>query len=211
MNSKHIAAAVAALALASTAQAFAQTHHVAAAPAAAAAPAVNAATLQHGPPIPGVCIFSDERAVATSAVGKAFETRMQQLRAQAAAELSGEQTSLRNDVQAFQGKRASLTQEQQQQQAAPLAQREEAFNQKAQQRQAEMEYTARHQLSRINQTLTPLVQSIYQQRHCSLLLSAEAVMGANPAMDITDAVVAQLNSRMSTITFDRETPPAGAQ
>ena len=60
-------------------------------------------------------------------------------------------------------------------------------------------------------TITPIVQAVYQQRHCSLLLNADGVMGGNPAMDISDAVVQQLNARMSTITFDRETPPAGAQ
>ncbi len=144
-------------------------------------------------------------------VGKAFETRYQQLRAQAAAELSGEENALKTDVQAFQAKRASLTQEQQAQAAGPLQQREQVLSQKASERQAELEYTARHQLQRIDQAMEPLVRSLYQERHCSLLLNASSVMGANPAMDMTDAVVAQLNTRMTTITFDRESPPAGAQ
>lgn len=209
MNSKLYAAAIAAIALASAVQAQAQTH--ARSGATAIAPAASGAAISHGPPIPGICIFSNERVIASSSVGKAWDARLQQLRAQAAAELSAEQTSLKNDVQAFQTRRGSLTQEQQQQQAGPLQQREDAFNQKAQLRNAELEYTARHQMQRIEAVINPIVQTVYQEHHCSLLLNGDAVMGGNPAMDLSDDVVRQLNTRMSTITFDRETPPQGAQ
>jgi outer membrane protein len=205
---KLLGAAATTLLLVSSVQAQAQSKKSAAAPA----PAASAAPpITHGPPLTGVCIFSRDAAVATSTVGKAFETRYQQLRAQAAAEISGDENALKTDVQAFQAKRASMTQDQQQAAAGPLQQREQALQQKATQRQQELEYTARHQLSRIDQAMEPLVRDIYQQRHCSLLLNASSVMGANPAMDITDAVRDQLNTRMTAITFDRETPPVASQ
>ena len=41
-----------------------------------------------------------------------------------------------------------------------------------------------------------------------MLLNGEAVMAANPAMDLTQDITTALNGRMSTITFDRETAPA---
>jgi outer membrane protein len=210
---KILGAAATTLLLVSTVQAQAQSKKSTAKTTATSAPASATAAppITHGPPIPGICIFSRDAAVATSTVGKAFETRYQQLRAQAAAEISGDENALKTDVQAFQAKRASMTQEQQQAAAAPLQQREQALQQKASQRQAELEYTARHQLSRIDQAMEPLVRDIYQERHCSLLLNASAVMGANPAMDITETVVSQLNTRMTAITFDRETPPVAAQ
>ncbi|MHB8284437.1 MAG: OmpH/Skp family outer membrane protein [Caulobacteraceae bacterium] len=210
MTSKILGTAVTALILVSAAQAQAQSKKSSA--AAAPAPAASAApAITHGPPIPGVCVFSRDAAVATSTVGKAFETRYQQLRAQAAAEISGDENSLKTDVQAFQAKRASMTQEQQAAAASPLQQREQALQQKATQRQSELEYTARHQLAKVDQAMEPLVRDIYQQRHCALLLNANGVMGANPAMDITESVVSQLNTRMTAITFDRETPPVAAQ
>ena len=178
----------------------------------AAASTTPARPLALGPEIPGMCIFFQNRGVGSSIVGGAFDARMQQLRSQAAAELSGEQSQLRADVQAFQTRRASLTQEQQQQQAAPLQQRGDALSQKAQQRNAELEYTFRHQLSRIAQALDPIIQTVYQDRHCSILLNGDSeVMAANPTMDITPAVISQLNQRMTTIAFDRESPPASAQ
>jgi outer membrane protein len=204
MTSKLISGAAALLML-SAVQASAQTasHKTAAAPAAPAA-----ATITYGPPITGVCVFSNEGAMGGSSVGKAAATRQQQLVAQASAELSGEQSSLQDDVKAFQAKRASLTQDQIQAQGQPLEERAAALNQKATQRQRELEYTFRHARARIEQVMEPLVKTVFEERHCSLLLSGDAVMATNPAMDITSAVVTRLNATMSTITFDRETPPA---
>jgi len=210
MTSKHIGTSkliggAAALLMLSAVQASAQTstHKTA---AAAAAPA--ATTINYGPPITGVCVFSNEGALGTSLVGKAAATRLQQLRAQASAELSGEQASLQEDIKAFQAKRASLTQDQIQAQGAPLEERAQALNQKATQRQRELEYTAQHARVRVEQAMEPLVRAVFEERHCSLLLNGDSVMAANPAMDITSAVVTRLNSTLSTITFDRETPPA---
>jgi outer membrane protein len=204
MTSKLIGGA-AALILLSAAQASAQTtSHKAA--AASVAPAGT--TINYGPPITGLCVFSNEAALGTSAVGKAAATRLQQLRAQASAELSGEQASLQEDIKAFQAKRASLTQDQIQAQGAPLEERAQALNQKATQRQRELEYTAQHARVRVDQAMEPLVRAVFEERHCSVLLNGDSVMAANPAMDITSAVVTRLNATMSTITFDRETPPA---
>jgi outer membrane protein len=204
MTSKLIGGA-AALILLTAVQASAQTtsHKTA-----AASVAPTGTTINYGPPITGLCVFSNEAALGTSAVGKAAATRLQQLRAQASAELSGEQASLQEDIKAFQAKRASLTQDQIQAQGAPLEERAQALNQKATQRQRELEYTAQHARVRVDQAMEPLVRAVFEERHCSVLLNGDSVMAANPAMDITSAVVTRLNATMSTITFDRETPPA---
>jgi len=203
--SKLISGAAAALLLLSAAQASAQT---ASHKAAAAAPGASAPSpISYGPPIAGICVFYNDVALAESQVGKAAATRMQQIRAQISAELSGEQTSLQADIKAFQEKRASLTQDQIQAQGQPLEERAQALNQKATQRQRELEYTAQHVRVRISQAMEPLVRSVFEEHHCTVLLNGEAVMAANPAMDLTSSVVARLNTTMSTITFDRETPP----
>jgi len=202
---KLIGGAAAALLLLSAVQASAQTttHK-----SAAAAPGIAAQSpISYGPPISGLCVFYNDAALAESQVGKAAATRLQQIRAQISAELSGEQTSLQTDIKAFQDKRASLTQDQIQAQGQPLEERAQALNQKATQRQRELEYTAQHVRVRISQAMEPLVRAVFEERHCTVLLNGEAVMAANPAMDLTPAVVTRLNSTMSTITFDRETPP----
>jgi Skp family chaperone for outer membrane proteins len=212
MNSKLLGAAVAALALAAAAGAHAQhksgTATRSSSATSTASPAVAATPLKHGPAIPGLCVFSNTAVMQTSSVGKAYIARMQQLRSQAAAEIGGQQTQLQNDEKALVAKRSTLSQQQLEQQAQPLQQREQALNATAEQRQRDLQYTAVRQQERIAAAIQPIATSVYEQHNCSLLLNGDTVMAENPAMDITQEVVSQLNGRMSTITFDRETAPA---
>ena len=154
-----------------------------------------------------------DRTIAVSNVGKAFQTRMQQLTQQAEAELAPERTQLQSDVGALQGQQASLAADVYQQRGAALNQRIQAYQAKADQRTQELEATRDKNLNRIAQEIQPLLVSVYNTRKCSVVMNAEALIAANPAMDISDDVATQLNGRMSTITFDRERldgPGAGA-
>jgi Skp family chaperone for outer membrane proteins len=214
MKKIYAGAAAAALLLAAAAGAQAQTSKKSQATAShtattsAAAPAAALPPLTHGPAIPGVCVYSNAAAIENSSVGKAFGDRMQQLRAQATAELSGEASSLQNDEKALAAKRGSMSADQFNQQAQPLAQRDAALNQKAETRNRELQATYAKQMHRIGEVVQPLVVSAYEAHHCSVLLNGEAVMAANPAMDLSQEVTTALNSKMTTITFDRETAPA---
>lgn len=178
------------------------------APAATGAAAPAPPPINHGPALTGVCIYTDERAVGSSNVGKAAATRMQQLRAQVAAELQAEQTTLQADASALNAKKATLPADQFAAQAQPLQARADALNAKANQRQRELEATGGEALQQIHQKVDGILRTIYQQRGCSILLNGESVITANPAMDISDLVIAQLNAVMPTITFDRKILPA---
>jgi len=199
MTSKFLTATASGLvALAMTSAAMAQT-----APAAApAAPAVPATT--HGAALPGVCIFSSQRAVGASLVGQAVDARLKTIIQQVNAELTGERTALDTEAKALDAKRATLDQGTLEQQAAALQVKANAWQRKGQQRQKEVEATEQKALSRVYQELDPAIKQVYQQRTCGLLLDRESVLLANPAMDITDGVVAALNARIKTLTFDRE-------
>ncbi len=212
MNKNLIGSAAAILVFATAVGAHAQSHRSGArstsaatstAPAAAAQPPLN-----HGPPIAGMCIYSNAQALGTSTVGKAYANRMQQLRSQAAAELSGQQNQLQTEEKALVAKRATLNQEQFAQQAQPLSAREQQLNQTADLRSRELQATAVHQQQRLGAAIEPLVRTAYESHHCSVLINGDGVMAANPAMDLTPEVVTALNARMTTITFDRETAPA---
>ena len=136
MNKNLTGGAAAILVLATAAGAHAQTHRSSAArssaAATAAAPSAAAqAPLPQGPTITGMCVYSNAQALGLSSVGKAYATRMQQLQAQAAAEISGQQTSLQTQEKALVAKRSTLSQEQFAQQAQPLQTQEQALNQTA--------------------------------------------------------------------------------
>ena len=199
------AAASSVVALAIATAASAQT-------APAAAPAAPPVT--HGPAITGVCIFSSQRAVASSLVGKAVDARLKTIIQQVNAELNTERTGLDNEAKALDAKKGTLAQDALEQQAAALQVKANAWQRKDQLRQKEVEATEQKALNRVYQELDTPIRQVYQSQKCSLLLDRESVMLANPAMDITDAVVAALDARIKTLTFDRErldqAPVAGA-
>jgi Skp family chaperone for outer membrane proteins len=205
MTLKMIGAASAAILLAATSAQAAPKP--AARPAAPAVAGPAQPPLVSGPPIAGVCLYNRDLAVAASSAGKAAAARIQQLRAQVSAELEAEQHGIQTDAQALQAKRSTLTQEQLQAQAAPLQQRGEALERKAQLRQRELEATSQKALQRFDVAITPILRSLYEQHHCSLLLRGDVVMAANPTMDLTDLAIQQINTALPTMTFDRENLP----
>jgi len=202
MTSKFLSAAASGVvAIAMSTSAMAQT--------APAAPAIS-----HGAPIAGVCIFSSQRAVGSSAVGKAVDARLKTIIAQVNAELTGERTTLDNEAKALDARKATMDQGALEQQAAGLQVKANAWQRKGQLRQKEVEATEQKALSRVYQELDPAIKQVYQQRTCGMLVDRESVLLANPAMDITDAVVVALDARIKTLTFDRERldqPAVGAQ
>ncbi len=177
-------------------------------PAAAAAPMPNP-----GPVIPGVCIFSKEGAIGTSTVGKYLQGRLQQIGTQVNAELNAERTAIENDAKALDAQKATLSQDQLEQRNAALQVRANAFQRKAQLRDREMQATEQKAVQRVLQEVGPILQGVYGQRGCGLLIDGNSVMGANPQMDVTPAVVTQLNAKLTQFPFDREhldQQPAGA-
>jgi outer membrane protein len=210
MNAIRLITATAALA-ALTAAANSAAAAAAAAPAAAPAPAAAAAaagsvaaTPPSGPAVPGICVFSLDRTIAQSTVGKAFVARMQQLTSQAEAELAPERTTLQTDATTLQGQRTSLAADVLQQRADALNQRIQAYGAKEELRSRELEATQQRNLQRIAQEVNPLLVNVYNTRRCSVVFNAEALINVNPAMDISDDVVKALNGKMTTISFDRE-------
>ena len=178
----------------------------AAAPAApaAAAPAAAAMPAPSGPPVAGLCVFSYDQTLADSAVGKAYVARLQQLGSQAEAELAPQRTTLQSDANALQGQRTTLPADQFQQRAEAMNQRIQQYAALEQLRGQELDQTRTVNLQRIVQVINPIVVSVYGTRRCAIVLDSSQVLASNPAMDITADVVQQLNTRMSTITFDRE-------
>ncbi|WP_374570497.1 OmpH family outer membrane protein [Phenylobacterium sp.] len=178
----------------------------------AAAPAAPAVT--HGPAIPGVCIFSMEGAIASSTVGKYVNTRMEQIITQVNSELNAEKTAIDNEAKALDGQRATIDQNAYEQRAAALQVRANALQRKAQLRDREVQATQQKAVGRVVQELEPFIRQVYEQKKCSMLVSRDALVIANPAMDITPQVITGLNGKITQFAFDREhldQPAAPAQ
>ncbi len=160
--------------------------------------------VNHGPPLPGVCILSLDGAIGASTVGKYVQTRLQQISQQVQTELTAEQTALQNEAKALDAQKASLDQGSFDQKNASLQVRANALQRKAQIRERELQATQQKALGRVGQELEPVIRASYQQARCSLLIQRDAVVLANPAMDITPSVITGLNAKITQFSFDRE-------
>ncbi|MFI4976702.1 MAG: OmpH family outer membrane protein [Caulobacterales bacterium] len=205
MTSRHLltAGAVVAVLAAMATSAYAQATRSAAAPAASAAAAPPPPPTS-GPPVPGVCLFSEPAVVVQSTVGQAMKTRLEQLLNQVKAELQPQGDSIQSDERALEAARPTLDSATLQKRAADLNLRYTSFQKLEQQRTQELQVTERKARARIDSEIEPVLRQVYQQRNCSLLLDAQVVLAANPAMDLTPAVTTGLNARIQSFAFERE-------
>jgi len=123
----------------------------------------------------------------------AFENRRNALNNQLAPERKAIQTA----VDALQGKQPD----------AALQARIKAFQTKAQQAEQELATTQQriqstnvNILRQIKEKLDPAVKAVMTQRGANLALEADNTLGYGPALDVTNQVIAQLNSTLPSIS-----------
>lgn len=161
-----------------------------------------------GPNIPGVCVYFNQRLLATSTAGQAVQARMEQLATEVQGELSPYATTIQNEITSLQ---------QGGQAADPDGARRTALQARIQEaqtleqtRQDELRYTLSEQRRLISGAVEPILVAVYQERGCGILIDRESVFILNPAMDVTDVVIERLNSQLPTLSFNRLPVPAQA-
>jgi Skp family chaperone for outer membrane proteins len=163
-----------------------------------------------GPLIPGLCILGRDALFANSKVGVAANARLKALTDQVQAELDRERVAIETDAKALDAQAATLKPDDLKTRRSTLAARMTALQRKAAQRSSELEATRVKATERLGAEAEPVVAQVYKTRNCGALISREAMMGANPDMDITLAAIQALDARITTISFEREVAPAQA-
>jgi outer membrane protein len=161
-----------------------------------------------GPAIPGVCVYFNQRLLATSTAGQAVQARMEQLATEVQGELAPYATSIQSEI---------TTLQQGGQAADPDGSRRSALQARIteaqtleQTRQDELRYTLSEQRRLISAQVEPILVAVYQERGCGILIDRESVFILNPAMDVTDLVIQRLNTALPTLSFNRLPVPAQA-
>ncbi|MBA4804388.1 MAG: OmpH family outer membrane protein [Brevundimonas sp.] len=189
-----IGAALAAMALAGTAQ------------------AQEAQQLRHGAPIPGLCVLNLQGVFGRSTAGQGLASRLQQLQQEVAGELAPYQQAIETEGQALETSGASLSEAERQQRAGALQQRYTEYQQLRQTRVQELEYTEFVQRRALAAAADPIVAAVYQERGCSILLNRAEVFQLNPEMDISELVLQRLNSQVPSLpAFNRMPVPVQQQ
>ena len=178
-------------------------------PATAPAPKASASTATFGgPAITGVCLLSREAVVANAKVGKAATARLKTLADGVNSELAPERTAIETEAKAIDD--AKLTGDALKTRQNALAQRFQALQLKAQQRQQQIELTRQKVLATVSTDAEPVIEAAYKTHGCGVLFNRDAVMAGGQSMDLTSAVVQALDARITTISFDLEPLPQPA-
>ena len=162
-----------------------------------------------GPVVPGVCVYHHDRLMAQSTAGQSLISGLQRLQQEVTAELGPYEQFIQTESQALQQGQASIPQDQLQQRAQALETRYREFEALRQTRTNELRYTLAYQQQQIGQATDPILQALYTERGCGILLSADGVMRANPQMDLTEVAIQRLNQALPTLpAFSRMAVPA---
>lgn len=183
--------AIAALAIAGSAQAQAQQP-----------------TVQHGAPIAGVCALNLQGVFARSTAGQGLAARIEELQREVAGELAPYEQTIQTEDQTLATSGASLSAEDRQQRAQQLQQRYAEYQQLRQTRLQELEYTEFMQRRALAEAVDPIVAQVYQERGCSMLINRAEVFYLNPQMEISELVLQRLNQQMAALpAFSRMQVP----
>lgn len=165
----------------------------------------------HGAAIAGLCLYSPQQVLATSTAGQSVDAGLQRLAQEVSAELQPYATDLEQRQTALNAAAGQLNGAQPsaalQQQAAEGQQRAQEFANLRSQRTNELAYTREMQIEAIGAAVTPIVQAVYQERGCSVLMSRSAALIFNPQMDLTETVLQRLNQALPSLSFNRMTVP----
>ena len=184
--------------------------------AVAASVLVPSIALAQQPPAPIILVVDSNRvanecnacktaAASLRSQATAFDTRRTTLNNQ----LSPERQAIQTAVNALQGKAPD----------AALQARIKAFETKAQAAQTELETTQQRLqsinvniLKQIKEKLDPAVKAVMAQRGANLMMEEDNTLAHAAGLDVTPAVIAQLNSTLTTISvtpLPQQAQPSG--
>lgn len=131
-----------------------------------------------------------------SKVGQDISRQVQALADQARRDLSVQQAQLENDIKAYQAASATLTPEQRTSRADALQKRQVALQAAAQRKDAQLTATAQEAYVAVDKVMAPVMEQVVKARGGNLVLDRTALPYAQPSMDITPEVIAQLDAKM---------------
>ncbi len=154
-----------------------------------------------GPTLPGICVLDRATVLTTSKVGIFATGRFNQLRQSAQADVNAQQEKILADNKALLAQQKTLPPAVFQQKQQVVVKRVADLRGEAARRTQSLEAMRQDAINKISQQAQPVILSVYQSRHCGLLLSREAVLAGNPGLDVTGDVVKGLNAKISVVAL----------
>jgi len=149
-----------------------------------------------GPPIQGMCLFSREAAVSSSRAGQSMQAQLREMQASLTGTLAAQRQALERQRQDLEGRQATIAPVEFQRQLAALNQQIQAVEQQQNARFIAAQQQGQQQIDRaLNESLGRVVT----QSACSVVLERDNAYGWNNSMDITAAVIRELDAVLQRV------------
>jgi Skp family chaperone for outer membrane proteins len=184
----------------------------ASAPAQEAGTAAPAAPAKAGGPLPApIFLVLDKSAVLRfSKAGQDIARQLQPVVTQAQNSIQGQRQSLERQAEALR-QDTSLSEDERQKRQAALETKAQALQNDAARRQQQLQTAMARANEPLSKAVGEIVPAIVKQRGANMVLDRAAVAQADPAFDITQDVIAQLDARLPSVKVDLNPPLAAGK
>jgi outer membrane protein len=163
-----------------------------------------------GVPEPKILVIDRGMVLRASKVGQDIGNQVKGYTQSAESELRGEADALRKEEGALQQQVAILAPDVRNQKIGAFKAKQQAFQEKVQQRQQQIQYGVYLARQQMDKALGPIIQGIMQERGANLLLDRNAVVyGTNAAFDITPVAIQRLDQKLPSVKVQLVSPPPG--
>jgi Skp family chaperone for outer membrane proteins len=178
-----------------------------------AKPAAPAAAKPAGTRAPAAVILFLDRATVLrqSNVGKDMYVQVENLAKKMETDFAPENKKLQADVQALQQQAAIMQPDARQAKVKELEARRQAFQKKVQDRQAAIQAGLANSRTQVEKALGPILEKIMTERSANLLLDRGLVVLGATDLDVTQTVIARLNTALPKVTVTPVTPKAAGK
>jgi Skp family chaperone for outer membrane proteins len=163
-----------------------------------------------GTPAPFILVIDRNAILRASKVGQSIVQQVNGFTQSAEKEFKGQADGLRGQEQQLQQQVAILAPDVKKKKIAAFEAQQQAFQQKVQQRQAQIQGGVLQARQQVEQALGPILQGIMAERHANLLLDRNAIVLGTVNIDITAAAVQRLDQKLPTVKVQLVNPPPGA-
>ena len=168
----------------------------AAKPAAAAAPAAKGAL-----PDPIFLVLDKQAVLRFSKAGQDISRQMQPVVQKAQSDILGQRAAIERQANDLR-QNASLSPEEREKRANALEAKNQQLQAAAQQRQQQLSDALNRANAPVSKAVGEIVPAIAKQRGANLVLDRAALAQGDPAFDITQDVIAQLDARLPAVKID---------
>jgi len=180
-------------------------------PVATVAPAPAPAAAPNGPPTPRIIVIDRNFILQRSSAGKDMVNQVQTLSKQSETEFKTQETQLATEANQLQQQLAILAPDVRDQKEKEFTSKQQAFQTKVAQRQAEIQAGFNKAAHQLEVALEPILKGIMVERGANMVVDRSAVILSTVDIDVTPVAVQRLDKALPHVKVElTAAPPAAA-